>query len=213
MKDFRYFIQQIQQVLINHLPGAEAQMLMAPASRNQQMKAFPENFQGTPSSVLILFFPDNGQIKIPFIKRPQYDGVHSGQIAFPGGKFEEEDNSLQTTALREANEEVGIDPARVSIIGNLTSLFIPPSRFNVLPVVAYTHEKPDFVADENEVDRIILISLDELLDEHNHTQKKIRISDGFHLDVPCLYIQGHVIWGATAMILSELIEVIKKADQ
>lgn len=211
MKDFDPFIQKMRLALLRKLPGEHAQMQMAPLARREQMNRIADNTNAIPSSVLILFYPEKGEIKIPFIKRPEYDGVHSGQIALPGGKYESADLTLQATALREAQEEVGIHPGQVKIIGNLTTLYIPPSRFQVLPVVGYADKKPDFVIQKSEVDRLIRISVEELLDEGNLQEKEILPGAGDRLKVPCLFIQGHIIWGATAMIMSELIEVIKRA--
>lgn len=213
MLEFDSFIQKMRRALAQKLPGQDAQMVMAPASRRDQMDRIADNTEAIPSSVLILFYHEGGQIKVPLIKRPQYDGVHSGQIALPGGKYERADLTLQTTALREAKEEVGIQPAQVEIIGNLTTLFIPPSRFQVLPVVAYANKKPEFILQKSEVDKLLRISVEELVDEGNLQEKEILLSTRDKLNVPCLYIHGHIIWGATAMIISELIEVIKKADQ
>ena len=140
--------------------------------------------------------------------RSEYGGVHSGQISLPGGKFEETDESLIYTALRESQEEIGIDPGQVQIIGQLTEMYIPPSNFQVTPVVGYQASRPHFTADPKEVAKIIEIKLEDLLDERNRQMKKMKISLGFSLKVPSYFINKNIIWGATAMILSEFREIV-----
>ncbi|MCD4773163.1 MAG: CoA pyrophosphatase [Bacteroidales bacterium] len=206
---FNNFIKKLNTALQQHLPAYEAQKLMEPSIRNHLIEKM--KFSETPKncSVLILIYPKNNEIFTVFIKRAKYDGVHSSQIAFPGGQYEKCDGSLFKTALRESNEEIGIDPHDVEIIGNLSNLFVPPSNFNVLPVVAYMNKTPVFDIDKNEVDKIIEISLDDLLDKNIICKKEVQTSENTKLDVPCYFFDGHIIWGATAMVVSELLEVIK----
>ncbi|MCX6265850.1 MAG: CoA pyrophosphatase [Bacteroidetes bacterium] len=160
------------------------------------------------SSVLILLYPLDGTIGFVLMLRPEYRGVHSGQISLPGGKYEDTDESLIYTALRESQEEVGIDPAQVQIIGQLTEMYIPPSNFLVTPVIGYQSSQPHFKADPKEVAKIIEIKLDDLMDKGNMQMKKMKLSVGFSLEVPSYFIDGNIIWGATAMILSELREIV-----
>ncbi len=190
------------------LPGRSAHLKMSSLARIRELRRFTPSADVTQSSVLILLYPLHGTIGLVLMQRPEYQGVHSGQISLPGGKYEETDESLIYTALREAKEEIGIDPVQVQITGQLTEIYIPPSNFMVTPVVGYQASEPRFIADPKEVAKIIEITLDDLLTPANRQMKKIKISLGFSLKVPSYFIDGNIIWGATAMILSELSEII-----
>lgn len=136
-------------------------------------------------------------------------GPHSGQVSFPGGKQEENDENLQKTALREAKEELGIDIEGVEVIGTMTGLYIPISNFLVYPYLGIMDTKPDFRPDPVEVRQIIEIRLDQLLDGVNIKRKPIMISlIGKEIETPYFDLEGQTIWGATAMILSELRELL-----
>ena len=115
------------------------------------------------------------------------------------------------TALRETKEEIGIDISKINIIGNISELFIPPSLFLVLPVLGYTKKIPHFVADKKEVEKIFQINLSDLLDKNIIYKKQIINNENQKINVPCYYIKESIIWGATAMIISELIQVIREA--
>jgi 8-oxo-dGTP pyrophosphatase MutT (NUDIX family) len=160
------------------------------------------------SAVLILFYQYQGEIYMPLILRPQYDGVHAGQMAFPGGRRERRDKDLIATALRETQEEIGIKASDVHILGTLTQLFIPPSNFFALPVIGYLDYKPDFYPDPHEVDKVFEIKLSEMADERIKSQTEIN-TRGFVFDAPCYTIQNCKIWGATSMMIAELLEVLK----
>jgi 8-oxo-dGTP pyrophosphatase MutT (NUDIX family) len=181
---------------------------MAPITRLEEIKRRQNNGEPRQSAVLVFFYPFNGKTKLVFIKRPVDLSVHSGQVAFPGGRVEEQDEDLIATALREANEEVNIDPAKVSVVGSLTKLHIPPSNFDVFPIVGFSTKRPDFKGNE-EVDRILEIDLDKLIDPKTKTTKTIHHRLGKLVDVPCYFVENEIIWGATAMMVGELIEVIR----
>jgi 8-oxo-dGTP pyrophosphatase MutT (NUDIX family) len=206
--DFSDFIRGIKDKMTDPLPGISSQLKMAGMRRfmREGKVVVPDDVRK--AGVLAMFYPSNGTINLVFIKRTEYPGVHSGQISFPGGGWEEGDKDMVATALREAEEEIGVNRLLVTPIGNLTDLFIPPSNFLVTPVVGYTHERPDFRPDPGEVDRILEVSLDELLDEKTRQEQEIAIFPAVKIKVPCFYVEGNVIWGATAMMLSELIDVI-----
>jgi len=161
------------------------------------------------SGVLILLYPADGYISTVLIRRPVYNGVHSGQLAFPGGRKEEHDEDLIKTALRESKEETGIQPQDVNVIGQLSDLFVPPSNFLVSPVVGYSETKPFFVADPLEVDAIIEIPLEHLLNPEASTTKTVEAGE-WKASVPCYFIQNQIIWGATAMIISEFLEILNE---
>jgi 8-oxo-dGTP pyrophosphatase MutT (NUDIX family) len=192
------------------LPGKSAQLKMSSLPRIQELLRLSSPENAKQSSVLILLYPVADKTSLVLMMRQEYTGVHSGQISLPGGKYEETDESLIYTALREAQEEIGIDPMKVQIIGQLTEMYIPPSNFMVTPIVGYQSSQPRFVAEPKEVASIIEIQLDDLLDEESRKMKKMKLSLGFSLKVPSYFINGHIIWGATAMILSELKEIVSE---
>jgi len=212
MHQFQSLIKNLESNLSEEkLPGIEAQLAMAPVSRLKELSNGNKMLVPKKSAVLILFYPENGSTKLVMIKRAVDDSVHSGQIAFPGGKFEAKDKDLSVTALRETNEEVGIKPESINIIGKLTTLYIPPSNYDVYPFIAYTNEKPA-MKNNHEVEKIIEIDLTDLQSPQNLTQKTIKHRFGNLIDVPCFYIHNEIIWGATAMIISELLAIIKQQE-
>ena len=206
---FNDFIRYLEQQFREPLPGFRAQIRMSSLTRIHQLVNFFQPGDAVQSSVLILLYPREEEIGLVLTLRREYKGVHSGQISLPGGKYEDNDESLIFTALREAKEEIGINPNLVQVIGQLTPLYVPPSNFLVTPVVGFTATRPLFVADPSEVARIIEISIRELTDESVVKSRKIKLSMGMNLKVPCFLINGNVIWGATGMILSEFKEMLK----
>lgn len=213
MGKFDEFIATLKLKLDGPLPGLRSQLKMASMRRNIEggrMKV-PDNVKK--GGVLVLFYPIEGEIYLVFMKRTEYPGVHSGQISFPGGGWEPVDSSIVMTALREAEEEVGIDKDTVTVIGNLSELFIPPSNFLVTPVVGYTNERPEFTPDAVEVDRILEIPLRDFLDPAIFMEKEITVYPNDTFKVPCFFCDNEVIWGATAMILNELIDLINQGSE
>jgi 8-oxo-dGTP pyrophosphatase MutT (NUDIX family) len=204
-----YFSDSLKNEILKGLPGTDVQWQMASSDR------FIRNFPRTPgkdarvAAVLILLYPHAGSIYTVFMQRPYYDGVHGGQISFPGGKKEPGDEDVIQTALREAYEETGIDTAKISITGTLTPLFIPVSNMVVTPVVGWTDEKPDFNFQPEEVEFLIDADLRILLDVSIVKTKPFEIR-GELLDVKYFDYKDNTIWGATAMILNELLNIIRK---
>lgn len=195
---------------MQHLPGHVAQEKMAPEHRlpHEQWERYFANAKK--GGVLILFYPVNQHIHTVLIQRPQYEGVHSGQVAFPGGAKEEKDATMIETALREAEEEVGASRNLIQVVGQLTELYIPPSNFLITPVVGFSEQRPDFILEANEVAGIIEPTLPELLDEKSVGIKKIQVRSDIAIDAPYYDIQGRTVWGATAMMISELNEILRK---
>lgn len=206
--EFSVFIEKMKNSLSKGLPGREYQYLMAPAIR------FKDTQQKSPrkAAVMALFFPGkDGGIRIIFIRRNEYDGPHSGQISFPGGMYEESDRNLKTTALRETAEETGIDINHIEIIGKLSPIAIPVSNFTVQPFVAVINYEPDFKPDPFEVKYLILADLDILLKKET-CKKETRFLMSRETEVPFYHINEEKIWGATAMILSELLVITERAE-
>lgn len=160
--------------------------------------------------VMILFYKKDGAWYFPLIQRPDYDGVHAKQISFPGGKKDSEDEDLIATALRETKEEVGIASNKIKVIGSLTELYIIASNYNVLPVVGFMAEPPKFKADDREVDEILEVKLDDLMLEANRKEKPMTILQGITIHAPFFDLNNKVVWGATAMILSELKAILNQ---
>jgi len=191
------------------LPGSEAQQKMSPSIRNHS------NIKNDPSlardsSVLILFYQKGDQLYFPLIERSNGDHKHSGQISLPGGKFELSDKNLVETAIRETEEELGLLGEKIHIIGPITGLYIPISNFQVQPIVAYYEGLPQFKADSFEVNQIIETNIQELFKAENKHEEIIH-KNGFEIRAPYYEVAGHKLWGATAMIVSELEELLKRA--
>lgn len=207
---FKEFIPSLERKMARPLPGIPSQLKMSSMKRLTRDGKIVVPADARKGGVLALFYPSDGRISLVFIKRTEYPGVHSGQISFPGGGFEDGDRDIVATALREAEEETGVSRLSVTPVGHLTDLYIPPSNFLVTPVVGYTHERPDFRPDPEEVDQILEVALDDLLDKSTRQERNITIFPAVEIRVPCFFVNGNVIWGATAMMLSELIEVISQ---
>lgn len=204
---FNDLIEHISKRLKEPLPGLSAQRRMASESRLKWITEGMDISKAKKSGVLILLYPDHGTPKLVLIQRPDYEGTHGGQVSLPGGKQEKSDQTLIETALRETREELGIPSSSIRIIGTLSELYIPPSNFLVHPVVGYLTEKTDFHPDPVEVKDIVEVEISSLLDPECITIREIHVS-GITLTAPCYTINGATIWGATAMILAELAEVI-----
>jgi 8-oxo-dGTP pyrophosphatase MutT (NUDIX family) len=224
--DIAFLHDRLQQTL----PGVKSHMKMAPAHRELEFNGIRDKeFNPRLSAVLVLLYHDdtaseNGDqrvdrldipdassasLKVVFIRRGEYVGIHSGQIAFPGGRYEEEDGDLLETAMREVEEEIGVARNSYKVIGQLSDLYVPPSNFLVRAFVAYAPKRPDYVLDEREVQEVIEADL-----SHFYNPAIIKNKDfPAHASVnttnaPYYDLNGVVIWGATAMMLAELVDLI-----
>lgn len=193
--------------LAQPLPGHIAHRQMSPIPRAGSEPGYVPPIPPRRGGVLVLFYPYNDALHLPLILRPTYNGTHSGQVAFPGGGQEEGDADITATALREAYEEVGIPPAEVRILGHLSKLYIEPSNFEVYPTVGWTTQRPDFRVDPYEVAQLLEVPFADFQNPANRYEEMWNLR-GRQVRVPFFKIQGQTVWGATAMMLSELLVLI-----
>ncbi|MCB9080784.1 MAG: CoA pyrophosphatase [Lewinellaceae bacterium] len=202
-------IRKIEQGLQRPLPGQQAQFRMAHAARYDNSPPPPTAKQ---AAVLALFFPKKSDWHLVLIERESHNenDRHRGQISFPGGRWDDTDTSLAYTALREAEEEVGVNRQAIRLLGPLTELYIPVSNFKVSPFVGFTETTPVFQPQESEVRRILEVPFAEFLNPAVCQKTNIPIAPNLLLrDVPFFAVENQVVWGATAMILSELLAVLE----
>ncbi|MEM6344993.1 MAG: CoA pyrophosphatase [Bacteroidota bacterium] len=200
------WLQNIKARLAQPLPGLASQLKLTSLNRGDNWEIREDHRK---SGVLALFYPYLGEPHLVFMERTQDGKVHGGQISFPGGKMEASDPDAHATALREAEEELAIPAAEVELIGGLTELYIPPSNFMVYPSVGYLPYRPDFIPSPDEVARVVEIPLAELLDPSNLKSLYHPVGGGRKIKAPAFSVRGNVIWGATAMMLSELLDIVR----
>lgn len=212
MTNNQVFKIKLKQAMDTELPAWKAHLKMAPQERAESIKAQKIAREPKPSAVMLILYKENKQTKVLFILRSVYDGVHSGQISFPGGQKEDSDTSLMETAIRETYEEVGIKIEAADIVGKLSNLYIPNSNFIVEPYVAFLENINELIPDPSEVQQIYRIPLKQLLDKKTIQTKEVLFLNTHSISAPCFYVNELIIWGATAMILNELVDIIKSHD-
>jgi 8-oxo-dGTP pyrophosphatase MutT (NUDIX family) len=202
--NWKYFVSVLKKGLGGALPSSQAHMHMMPSFRTAEMLV--PSGDARESGVLILLYPQGKDVELVLIQRTADGGSHSGQIAFPGGKREQRDESIVATALRESQEEINLNISDVEILGRLSPLYIHVSNFIVYPTIAVCHQKPELQPSEWEVDKILYVNLNNLF--KNKTVEKIIIPSlgpNIRLEAPVYKPEPNItVWGATAMILSEL---------
>jgi len=210
--NFNFFEQQISKIKDLPLPGEASQYKMAPESRLEELQRINIS-QKNPrrAGVMALFYPTNNMgTNLLLILRKTYKGVHSNQVAFPGGKEEKSDDGLLTTALRETYEEVGVAPNDITVIKEISEIFIPPSNFMVQPYIGlYRNPKP-FVKQDAEVELILEVPVSDFLDDTLVVSKKMTTSYAVDIEVPAFKLNGYIVWGATAMMMNEIKELLKQ---
>ena len=210
MMDFQHFITQLEITITNYLPGEESQQKMRVNYDQSIELPFSEN-NSTPAAVLILLYLEDNEIYFFLTKRTDELENHKGQISLPGGT-QEGNEKLIDTALRETQEEIGINKTSISIIGTITPLFVPVTGFMIYPFIGYSLNKLDPKVDPVEVAAIFSVNITDLLNKENRTieQRNIR---GYDVQVPYFKLNDYKVWGATSMILSEFRDLIKSINE
>lgn len=211
--DSNEFIHQFKKELLLNLPGESAHLKMAPAHRQSLNNALKSNIEIRESAVAVVLYKDGNQIECLLTQRPEYDGKHGGQVSFPGGKRELLDLNLEETARRECWEEIGIPIEKGILIGELTEVYIPVSQFLVKPYIYFHEVLPELIADQREVAEILNFPLFDLKKEELISTMQIQLPDGtVYKDIPYFDLANKKVWGATALILSEIREIIIGLD-
>lgn len=210
--DFHEFEKRIVKVTKMELPGEAVQLKMAPVERLRELKEEARNVgNARQAGVMALFYPTvEQQTNLILILRKTYKGVHSAQVGFPGGKLEKVDKTIQDAALRETEEEVGVRRETIAVIRKLTEIYIPPSNYIVQPFLGITPITPIFIPEEKEVEALIEVDLNRFMDDSCITTQILTTSYATELEVPAFKLNGHIVWGATAMMLNEVRELLNR---
>ncbi len=209
----RQFLGILRDEMAYALPGVDAHLRLAPEMRIRDLKTGTPPANALESSVLILLYPVEKRLHTVVILRNEYDGAHSGQISLPGGKREVSDTDFEHTALREAQEEIGINPAEVEVVGQLSMFYVRPSNFIIYPFVGYSPIRPNFVPDSNEVQKVIEIDIFEEISYNRIVNKTLTFGNNIQINAPGFEVGGQFMWGATAMIFSEFLHVIENVAE
>lgn len=204
-------IDRIKLALQGDLPGEAAHSRMMSYNRPVAKEARTFDVPPRESAVMFLLFPENNELCTLFMLRPDNQGVHSGQLSFPGGKKEEADLTHLHTALRETEEEMGFDSSTIQILGALSELYIPPSNFLVQPFVGYLESLPPLQPNAQEVKDIISFPLEKLFTPETIGHKEITLPHNqLRLKVPIFKVHDYALWGATAMMVAEFKMILEE---
>lgn len=202
------FITKLKKRIDSGLPGSVAHKHMSPSGRITGPFRANDYVQSKKASVLILIFRENNVVKFVMIQRPVYNGIHGGQVSFPGGKIEDYDASPWNAAVRETEEEIGVKQQEIKYVAELSALYIPPSNFFVYVFIGYMLGEPVFIPEMKEVESVIVAPIEILLDNTIKNTMDFK-RDNIQITVPCYRIQNKNVWGATAIILSEVEELLR----
>lgn len=209
--EFSDFLKYIPKIAKEKLPAKVAHAKMIPPERIEYLQNEKlVNIIPKKAAVLMLLYPKDNVTHMALIVRNSYPGIHASQIAFPGGKVEEYDKDLSDTALRETHEEIGISKEKVEVIRAFSEVYIPPSNYLVSPFLGFSSEELFFTLNPEEVAGLIELPLYQFLDESNVVTVNMTTSYANNIQVPAFQIGDDLVWGATAMMMSELKELIKK---
>jgi 8-oxo-dGTP pyrophosphatase MutT (NUDIX family) len=210
--NFDDFSNRISKIENLELPGSTSHYKMAPMFRIKELesgKIVKKNPKQ--AAVMALFYPNGTyQTHLLLILRNTYKGIHSNQIALPGGKVEKKDLNLLETALRETHEEVGAEREQITVIRSLSEVYIPPSNFEVTPYLGLYKKKKPFLMQANEVAAIIEVPLLDFMDDAKIFYQILNTSYAQNVEVPAFKLNGYTVWGATAMMLSEIKELFRQ---
>ncbi len=199
----------IKQALTGPLPGLRGQKVMAPGYRALDPKVYAEGSKTCRrAAVLLLLYPRDGHLYTVLTERRHDLPQHPGQISMPGGS-RDGDETVAQTAIREAHEEIGVDPESVEVLGRLTHIYIPPSHFCIQIVVGYAPERPHWCINPSEIESLLEVPLSLFFDPSFRTEKRVQ-RDGRVWQVPCFVVNDHEVWGATAMALGEFITLLQE---
>lgn len=198
----------LQERLRQPLPGLAAHTVMIPFAAGGIRFKYKTTAPSRRGSVLILLYEGDHGVYFPLIKRPAYTGVHGGQVSLPGGKADPGETAIET-AVREGEEEIGIDRGKVIPVGELTSFTVSVSNIFITPVVGIYSDTPKFKPDVREVDKILVYSVSDLLRQEEIPNREILASGNLPLVAPHFQVDDEIIWGATAMVLNELRMVLR----
>jgi len=207
-------VEQIRRRLRRSLPGRSAQACMAPVPRPGWDEEHLQSRGCRIAGVLLLLYPKRsrgGTLHAVLTRRVDYDGTHGGQISLPGGG-QEGDEPLESTALRETEEEVGVPEQGIELIGRLTPLYIPPSHYRIYPIVGYRAQEPVFCRDPREVAELIEMPLSRLLEHSARCAEFRSLPQRGRVWIPYFDVGGHKVWGATAMVLAEFAAILESCD-
>jgi 8-oxo-dGTP pyrophosphatase MutT (NUDIX family) len=209
---FSTFTKRIVKIANLDLPGEASHYKMAPIERLQELtKQSLKNNKAKKAAVMVLFYPNqDDETLLALILRNTYKGVHSAQVGFPGGKQEPSDISAEHTALRETQEEIGVLQQDIIVLKKLTQIYIPPSNFFVEPFMGVCKTTPQFILQETEVEALIEVKISDFLDDNIYCTRRLSTSYATDIEVPAYILNTHVVWGATAMMLSEVRELLKQ---
>lgn len=204
--DYLRFSAEVSKIKNLELPGPRSHHEMAPIERVEALKQLDRSPRGAlKAGVMALFYPgQQGDTRFLLILRNRYPGIHSNQVGFPGGKMEGADPDLLHTALRETEEEVGVAATHIEVVRELSQLYIPPSNFQVQPYLGYLPQAMPFKPDPKEVQQLIEVPLERFMDNRVIKHRAMKTSYAEMIDVPVYELEGYSVWGATAMMLSEI---------
>ena len=210
---FNTFLESVVKIKHLELSGEDSHAKMSPPYRLDLAKKVREKAKtARKAAVMALFYPNtNDETYLVLILRKTYKGVHSAQVGFPGGKYEDADNDdLMVTAIRETEEEIGVSRIHLNVLKKMSPLYIPPSNFMVHPYIGISKEYLIFAKQDEEVEAIIEVSLSDFLSDNKILTTRVPTSFNEEVDVPAFKFNGHIVWGATAMMLGEIKDLLKQ---
>lgn len=209
---FKTFLESIVKIKHLELLGESSHAKMSPPFRAELAKKMKEKSKDAKkAAVMALFYPnEEATTNLVLILRNTYKGVHSAQVGFPGGKYEKGDENLMVTAIRETEEEIGVMPQMYDVLIPMSPIYIPPSNFMVHPYIGVSEEKLNFMKQDDEVEAVIEVKLSDFLNQANCITTRVSTSMNAEVDVPAFKLNGFIVWGATAMMLSELKDLLNE---